>query len=111
MTTKELRKKDLELIVAPNAAGEAFGQLYLDDGESLKSSWSFIKFVFKDQTLSWSGQFGYTTDKIARIKVLGVKEEPKGVNAGEISYDKSTSILEISFGQPLNNASEVKFHN
>lgn len=112
MTTDELRKKDFELIVAPNAAGEAFGQLYYDDGESItpKSS-TFIKFSFEGQTLSWSGQFDYPLGvNLARIRILGVKEMPNEVNVGKMSYDESTKILDIEIGQPLDKASEINYH-
>ncbi|KAJ4395256.1 hypothetical protein N0V85_006622, partial [Neurospora sp. IMI 360204] len=38
MTTKEVRQRNFEIIIAPDHNGKAKGRLYLDDGESLDSS-------------------------------------------------------------------------
>ena len=73
-TTTELRKKDFELLIAPDTNGAAEGDLYLDDGESLvPENTSEIRFKYTEGTLKMSGTFGYDVGnvKIAKITVLG----------------------------------------
>ncbi len=38
LTTTESRKNPYSLIVAPDKQGEAFGTLYLDDGETIDTT-------------------------------------------------------------------------
>ena len=73
--TKLLRELDFELLIAPNADGDARGILYLDDGESIKpNATSEIGFAYfgANGTLTVDGTFGYRTQsKIASVIVLG----------------------------------------
>lgn len=67
MTTRELRDKDFELLVAPDAQGNARGTLYLDDGESLvQRGTSEIVFSWDGKKITMEGTFGFPT-------ILGVK--------------------------------------
>jgi alpha-glucosidase len=71
-TTRALRDKPFELLVALDSNGNASGTLYLDDGESLQQSeTSEIKLSFSGSTLSADGTFGFPTVlKIARVTVM-----------------------------------------
>ena len=73
--TKLLRELDFELLVAPDADGNASGLLYLDDGESLQpTTTSEITFEYSNATgtLSMNGTFGYdTSSRIQRATLLG----------------------------------------
>ena len=73
--TKLLRELDFELLIAPDANGDAQGMLYLDDGESIKpNATSEISFAYSgaNGTLTVDGTFDYqTSSKIASVIVLG----------------------------------------
>ncbi|KAF2861483.1 hypothetical protein K470DRAFT_276136, partial [Piedraia hortae CBS 480.64] len=86
-TTKALRTKDFELIIALSANGTASGNLYLDDGVSIEqAATSDIKFEYSDRTLKVSGTFAYKTDSvIAGVTVLGGSGTSGGYG-GQHSY-------------------------
>ena len=117
MTTNELRKKDFELVIAPDADGEAFGQLYYDDGESIiPESSTLVQFSFRDQNLSMSGKFDYPFGvNLSRVRILGVKQAPSNVlvdgNAVKIVYNQTTMILDVGIGQPFTHEFEVCYHS
>jgi alpha-glucosidase len=84
--TKLLRELDFELVVAPDADGNASGRLFLDDGESLKpSATSDITFDYNSETdiLSMNGTFGYSTASIVQKATL--------LGAGGANTTNSTS--------------------
>ncbi|KAF1927775.1 glycoside hydrolase family 31 protein [Didymella exigua CBS 183.55] len=72
-TTRALRDKPFELLVAPESDGTASGSLYLDDGESLEQSGtSEIKFTLSGSTLTAEGTFGFPTVlQIKSVTILG----------------------------------------
>ncbi|KAJ7168272.1 putative alpha-glucosidase [Mycena crocata] len=74
-TTKQLRTRDFELVVAPDANGDAAGRLFLDDGESVSpAATSEISFSYSasNGTLTVDGTFGFNTDVMfARAVLLG----------------------------------------
>jgi alpha-glucosidase len=76
-TTTALRKLDFELLVAPDVHGQARGELYLDDGESLvQEATSEIEFWYdgKTKVLEMNGTFGYDAGvRIGNLTILGVK--------------------------------------
>ena len=111
MTTTALRKNDFEIIVAPNASGEASGQLYFDDGESLvQKSSTNVKFKYKDQKLVVSGHFDYPLGvNVSRVRILGVQKAPKAVNAAGFQYDQTTKVLDVKIDQPFTHGFEVCF--
>ena len=83
-TTTQLRKKDFELWIAPNANGVAEGDLYLDDGESLvQKATSEIRFHYNEGILKMTGSFAYDVGnvKIAKITVLGDAPVTKKLDA------------------------------
>ncbi|KAI8943130.1 hypothetical protein NX059_001161 [Plenodomus lindquistii] len=62
MTTHELREQEFELLVAPDEDGNAWGTLYLDDGESLvQEGVSEINFHWNGNTIKMDGTFGFET--------------------------------------------------
>lgn len=72
-TTRALRDKPFELLVAPESDGTASGSLYLDDGESLEQSGtSEIKFTLNGTTLKAGGTFGFPTVlQIKSVTIMG----------------------------------------
>ena len=72
-TTKELRDKPFELLIAPEDDGSASGTLYLDDGENLEQSGtSEIRFTLAGMTLKAEGTFGFpTTTQIRSVTIMG----------------------------------------
>ena len=111
MTTTALRKNDFEIIVAPNASGEASGQLYFDDGESLvQKSSTHIKFRYKDQRLVVSGNFDYALAvNVSRLRILGVQQDPRAVHADGFHYDSITKVLDIKINQAFTHGFEMSF--
>ncbi|KAF2628391.1 glycoside hydrolase family 31 protein [Macroventuria anomochaeta] len=72
-TTRALRDKPFELLIAPESDGTASGSLYLDDGESLEQSGtSEIKFTLSGSTLKAEGTFGFPTVlQIKSVTMMG----------------------------------------
>lgn len=72
-TTKALREKPFELLIAPGSDGSATGSLYLDDGESLEQSEiSDIKFTLSGSTLTAEGTFRFpAVVQIKSVTVMG----------------------------------------
>jgi alpha-glucosidase len=73
MTTKALRDNDFELLVAPDAEGNASGTLYLDDGESLvQSGTSNIVFRWDGDKITMGGTFGFKmTVGVKSVTIMG----------------------------------------
>lgn len=72
-TTRALRDKPFELLVAPESDGTASGYLYLDDGENLEQSGtSEIKYTLNGSTLTAEGTFGFPTVlRIESVTIMG----------------------------------------
>lgn len=72
-TTKEVRDKDFELLIAPGQDGKARGSLYLDDGESIQpQGTSQISFSWDGKTIRMEGKFGFSTNVgIKSVTLLG----------------------------------------
>lgn len=118
MTITELRKTDFELVVAPNARGQASGSLYVDDGESLVvSSSTSVKFAFRNGKLDVSGRFGYRTGvNVGRVKFLGVTANPskvtidgKSVKKSDVVYDAANKVLDVTVGVAFNKGFSVQY--
>ena len=116
MTTTALRMKDFELVVAPNSVGEASGQLYADDGESLLPSLlTLAKFKFNDRKFILSGNFDYPSEvKISRLRILNVQETPRQVYVDQkltqsYHYDQSSKVLDVTIGRPFTGEFEVHY--
>ena len=78
-TTTALRTKDFELVIAPNADGNAKGSLYLDDGVSIEQgAISEIEFSFDNNTISADGSFAFDAGvKVKSVTLLGEGEAAK----------------------------------
>ncbi|KAG8814457.1 hypothetical protein FRC18_001947 [Serendipita sp. 400] len=82
MTTKELRKKDFELVVAPGSDWAAKGSLYLDDGVSLEQASTLeVSYAFDatELTVTAAGRYNVNGVKYSKISILGISERPLDV--------------------------------
>ena len=101
-TTVESRKNPYSLKVALSSSGDAVGDLYLDDGESLDTKETLmIKFTVQSKTLTSSPTLGgYTpTAKVSNVTILGVMSKPSQVtvngNSTPFNYDSSSMVLSL----------------
>ncbi|CAE6449622.1 unnamed protein product [Rhizoctonia solani] len=110
MTTKALREKDFNFVVAPGTDGKASGQLYLDDGVSLspKSS-TRLQLSYSNKQLTVKGSTGYkATSKVATVTFLGVNQSPKAVylnsnkaDSSSWKYDSNAKTVTLTVGKAL----------
>lgn len=100
-TTKALRQKGFNLVIAPGLDGKAEGSLYLDDGESVvQDTASEIDFKYSKGKLSFDGTFEYDAGVgIETITVLGIKSKPRGTEHAE--YDAENKKLVFTADIPL----------
>ncbi|KAI9738956.1 MAG: hypothetical protein M1818_005270 [Claussenomyces sp. TS43310] len=110
MTTTELRTKDFEIVIAVGLDGQATGELYLDDGESLSQpATTLVKFHYLDGLFLMTGQYGYRTEsKIASITVLGRGSKPNGfsfngaaVHNQAWSYNQTSQSVTVKVDKDL----------
>lgn len=102
-TTTESRKNPWGLIVALGADGDAEGELYVDDGESLTPVESlFISFKAGDGALEASVNGTYEDgNAMGNVTVMGVKEvgdvtlNGEGVGEGNVVFDEEKGILKV----------------
>ena len=118
MTTTELRTRDFEFVVAPDANGAAAGSLYVDDGVSIvqKTSTS-VDMQFAKGKLCVNGSFAFDVGvKVASVAFLGVENRPTvvAVDPGEentpFTYDDASKVLRVQIEMPLTDGFEVTFH-
>ncbi|KAG8684452.1 hypothetical protein FRC08_013686 [Ceratobasidium sp. 394] len=110
MTTKALREKDFNFVVAPGSDGKASGQLYLDDGISInpKSS-TKLTMSYANKQLQVKGSAGYkTSSKVATVTFLGVTKAPnavyvdsKKVAGSSWKYDSGAKTVVVKIGKSL----------
>ncbi|KAB5592833.1 Alpha-glucosidase family protein [Ceratobasidium theobromae] len=110
MTTKALREKDFNIVVAPGSDGKASGQLYIDDGVSLKpGSSTRLQLNYINKQLTVAGSTGFKTNsKIATVTFLGVSQKPNAVylDSRKISpsswkYDSNAKTVVLTVGKSL----------
>lgn len=98
-TTTECRQNPWNLLVALNSTGEASGQIYIDDGVSIKpNSTLIVTLIASDKTLNASSQGGYSVDQpLGNVTILGV-EQPQNVtfSGGSYSWSWSNNTLLVS---------------
>lgn len=116
MTTAELRKRDFELVVAPDASGAASGALYVDDGVSIdQPRTTNVDFGFGSGKLVVAGTFGFDVGvNVARVRFLGVGEAPKGVlvNGHKVpafAYDRGSQVLDVTIDMRFNKGFTVQY--
>jgi len=104
-TTSECRKNPWSIIVALSTAKTASGQLYLDDGESLKpNATRYIDFAVTANSLYVSARGAYEdTNALHNITIMGVDFAPDKItlNGGEveeceIKYNDTLRIMSIT---------------
>jgi len=106
-TTAESRKNPWGLIIALNADGEAEGQLYIDDGESLEPDDSlYITFKVQDGSLEAKVEGGYKdTNALGSITIMGVKSAGSvslnglKVDQAAVSFDQANGILKFKLNE------------
>ncbi|KAJ5551992.1 Glycoside hydrolase family 31 [Penicillium sp. DV-2018c] len=101
-TTTDLRKRGFEILVAPRADGSAEGELYLDDGESLRpDSAAQIQFTYRDGKLKIKGDFGFRPDvAIEAVTLLGQKHEVRRDDASDARRHSVTKKVQIDLTGP-----------
>lgn len=118
MTTKQLRKTDFELVVAPSTDGKASGQLYADDGVSIKQhATTLVKFDYHNGTLVTKGKFDYPLGvNLARVRVLNVASAPKTVKVNSkkivgsaVAYNGTNKVLDVAFNTTFNQGFTLQF--
>ncbi|KAK0386647.1 hypothetical protein NLU13_6482 [Sarocladium strictum] len=85
MTTTELRKEKFELLVALDNDGQAKGELYLDDGESLEQeSYTAVTLEYADGAVKLQGEFGGSWPvEVVRVVLLRPEGQEVVVDVGE----------------------------
>ena len=102
-TTNECRNSPWSLIVALNSAGEATGQLYVDDGESVvQKSTLYVDFTASHNSLYATARGLYQdTNPLANVTVIGVDSAPGSVTlngqavSSGVNYDSSSKVLAV----------------
>ncbi|KAM8947191.1 lysosomal alpha-glucosidase [Pelodytes ibericus] len=107
LTTEEMRKNDLTLVVALSAQGIARGDLFWDDGDSLetfeKGDYTQVLFLAKNNVvLSEVIRVNSQSDglKVGIVAVYGISTPPtavlvNGVASEDFSYNMVTKVLSI----------------
>ena len=118
-TTKQLRQKDFELVVAPGKGGEASGTLYLDDGESLEQSNTYTAtYTYKSKQLSVKSQGGYEVGslKYRNVRILGLSGQPgnftlngRNVASNMVRYNDTSKSVFVNVTQPLRSSFTLKW--
>uniref|UniRef100_H3GKG8 alpha-glucosidase n=1 Tax=Phytophthora ramorum TaxID=164328 RepID=H3GKG8_PHYRM len=102
LTSKAARLTPLDILVALPVSGIAKGDLYLDDGETIRNpSATIVKLTASTSiftaTVSQNAYVGARTSLVDSITVLGVPARPSRISVGSIAeYDFATQRLEIS---------------
>ena len=100
-TTAESRNSSWSLIAALNAEGAATGQIYLDDGESIKPNATLLVDLTANNGSLYASARGLyeDTNGLANITILGVQTEPSTVTLnGEVvssAYNSSSQVLSL----------------
>lgn len=107
MTTTELRTRDFELVVAPDADGRAEGSLYVDDGVSVvQERTTGVSLEYRAGELVVRGAFGYPLGvKIARMRFAGVERRPnvvrvdgQVVGVDRVEFDFERGVMDVALG-------------
>ena len=119
LTTTEVRKQELGLVVAPGGDGKASRKLYVDDGESVSPSSKtevWMRFGDSPGRLDVGGTFGYELGvEVKRVRFLGVMNrlgkvlvDGELVNAGW-EWDGGSKVLDVSIGRVFDGGFVVQY--
>ncbi|KIM29882.1 glycoside hydrolase family 31 protein [Serendipita vermifera MAFF 305830] len=115
-TTTALRKKNFELVIAPNRSGKASGSLYIDDGVSIQQQRTReATYTYGDKTLkvNTKGSYDVGALKYQSVKILGVTTAPRQVTLNgqraEVVYDVGAKVAVVSLSQPLGSSFTLKW--
>ncbi|KAH8690762.1 putative alpha-glucosidase AgdA [Talaromyces proteolyticus] len=113
LTTRDVRNSPWSLLVALSGQGTAFGQLYVDDGESITPDATLnVDFAASHSTLTASMNGSWKeTNSLANVTVLGVQKTPssvtlngKPVSKSSVSYNATSQVLLVNGLQDLTSA-------
>ncbi|KZF23342.1 glycoside hydrolase family 31 protein [Xylona heveae TC161] len=106
LTTRDARNTPYSLITALSAKGTAKGELYVDDGESVKPNATlFVEYAAENNTLTAVPQGAYVEPQpLANITVLGVPSAPlagvtfNGVKlpSSSVAYNGTSHVLSVT---------------
>ncbi|CAG9982075.1 unnamed protein product [Clonostachys byssicola] len=104
-TTTSLREQDFELVLPLDKNGEATGELYFDDGESIdpanNGGVSWINLSFKDGELRIEGEFNYQVPvSISKITLLEGSQACAGNATVDSAASKRTADVKLSLNEP-----------
>ncbi|KAI8629984.1 glycoside hydrolase family 31 protein [Xylariaceae sp. FL1651] len=121
MTTAELRTKPFEIVVPVGRDGTAAGELYVDDGVSLRQHGTTnVKFTYAHGLLSVTGSFGYTKDlRLSKVTFLGLGKSRGGHKRAvemvdvdgqsvQADVDADNDVVSVVLNKPLTQAFTVK---
>ncbi|RPA92293.1 hypothetical protein L873DRAFT_1710738 [Choiromyces venosus 120613-1] len=102
-TTAESRKNPWDILIALDSEGDAYGDLYLDDGESLvQEKTAFITLEATNSRLDVSRKGRWTSgETLSSVTILGVSKKPNQITLGKAKLDKwsweeKSQILKIT---------------
>lgn len=103
-TTTDSRKNPWGLIVALSEDGDASGELYVDDGESLEPSDTLtISFAASDSKLKADVKGSFKdTNALGNVTIMGVDDigevrlNGKPIGDGKSSYNETSRVLKLS---------------
>ncbi|XP_057328006.1 lysosomal alpha-glucosidase-like [Microplitis mediator] len=108
-TTTESRKNNFELLIALDENGQAAGELFWDDGDSIdtieKGEYVFLKYNLKNRTLVSAASKNKLKEEmtLGKIQIMGVNKNVNKVMINnkqvKYTYDKKRSYLTI---KPIN---------
>ena len=101
------------LVVAPDASGEAAGELYLDDESSLahetKGQFALRNLTFRNGVLICDGKTDYQAPNVVeRVVFAGVENPPKRVYLRDLSDANGPIVDLVFFFDPSNKVVTVK---
>lgn len=121
MTLEEVRKQDFELIVAVGMDGKATGELYMDDGISLKQSGTtYVTFDFDGHSLSMKGNYNYAAAhslSITSVTFMGLGSKPAGFDvdgaqapSSASSHNSTNGDVVFTLSKPLSKDFTLTLH-
>ena len=110
-TTTELRKQDFVIWIAPNSTGQAYGTLYLDDGDSIEQDGtSSIEFTYDNGEFSMTGDFGYEAGvQVKNITLLGANGQQTLQGPVPLTGDYSVTFNNTNGGNYTGGGSPPQF--